>query len=122
MITVVDSGFLTEHESLEHLKIVAEWDFIQNDAVTSNQDKDPPDQHDHGTFVLSTIAGYNVGRLVGPGINVSTSTPSIDYIPAYNAEYLLAKCELVEQEIRVEEDLFNEVILKVDLIYNGYYF
>lgn len=36
-IVVLDSGFRVEHEVFQHLKIAAQWDFIQQDNITSNQ-------------------------------------------------------------------------------------
>ena len=90
-IAVFDTGFRLDHPALHHLQsqIIAEYDFIQMDSVTSNQPGDRSNQDDHGTIVLSVIASYLPDTLMGP---------------AYDAFFLLAKTELEGQELRVEED------------------
>jgi serine protease AprX len=88
-IALFDTGFILEHESLQHIKRIDSWDFIQGDAVVSNQEGDSPSQHNHGTLVLSAIGGYFPGQLIGP---------------AYAAEYVLAKTEDISSERKVEED------------------
>lgn len=89
LIGILDTGFRRDHEALEHVNVVAEYDFIQDDTVTSNEDGDHPSQDMHGTTVLGTIAGYHEGDLIGP---------------AWGAGYLLAKTEIYDQEIEIEED------------------
>lgn len=91
LVLMLDTGYFKEHESIQQDSIVAEWDFINNDEETQNEESDPWGQHDHGTFTLSTLGGYAPGSLIGP---------------AYQARFLLAKTEMVDQEIQVEEDNF----------------
>jgi len=90
-IAVFDTGFRLDHAALQHLQsqIIAEYDFIQMDSITSNQPGDRSDQDDHGTIVLSIIASYLPDTLIGP---------------AYDAHFLLAKTELEGAELHVEED------------------
>jgi len=88
-IALFDSGFLLSHESLQHVKVIASWDFIQGDSVVANGQGDAPSQQNHGTEVLAVIAGYDPMQLIGP---------------AYAAEYLLAKTELITSETHLEED------------------
>ena len=94
-IAVLDSGFDLSHEAFRNINVLAQYDFVNDDSETSDE---PPEddigQDDHGTEVLSIIAGNSPGKLVGV---------------AYAARYLLAKTERVsykgltfEQEI--EED------------------
>jgi hypothetical protein len=89
MIGILDTGFLLDHEAFGRLQVHAQYDFVNDDPVTENEPGDPPGQDKHGTLVLGTIAGYADGYLIGP---------------AWGATYLLAKTEIVGEEIRIEED------------------
>ncbi len=90
-ILILDTGFNTELAVFDSVNIIDEWDFINNDGNTANETdiEIAWGQHDHGTMVLSAIAGYDPGYLVGP---------------AYGSEFLLAKTEDVTSESIVEED------------------
>src|SRR5439155_19284356 len=69
---------------------------VFHDEVASyDPTQDVPGQSIHGTTVLSVIAGYAPGRIIGP---------------AYRADYLLAKTERIGSETRVEEDAWCEAI------------
>jgi len=93
-IALLDSQFDREHESLQHLKVFAEWDFVDDDPVTSYEPEDPTDSRSgHGTMTLSVIAGYRWGQLIGP---------------AYGADYVLGRTELSSSETPVEEDYWVE--------------
>lgn len=89
LIGILDTGFKLDHEALQDVAIEAQWDFVQGDSVVSNEPGDPPGQDMHGTTVLGVIAGHASGRLIGP---------------AWGAKYLLAKTEITNQEIPIEED------------------
>lgn len=89
LIGVIDTGFNLKHKAFEGIKVVAERDFINNDSVTQNEEGDVPSQDFHGTRVLSVLAGNSVGNLIGV-------TPK--------ASFALAKTEIDDQEIRIEED------------------
>lgn len=90
IVGILDSGFdWKEHEALRNNQVIAEHDYVFNDAVTSNQSQDAPDQDEHGTAVFSIIGGFSPGKLIGP---------------AYGAKYILAKTEDVRSETHVEED------------------
>ncbi len=96
LVCMLDTGFERNHKSLRHIEnqILAEWDFINNDSLTSWQEDDPidqvdPDQTDHGTRMLSLIAGYRNSQIIGP---------------AFGASYALAKTEIRLEEIVAEED------------------
>ena len=90
-ILVLDTGFYTEHESINENNILDEWDFINNDPETQNEPGDVDDQHNHGTYILSVIGGAKEGQLYGP---------------AYESNFLLAKTEDLTQEQPIEEDWF----------------
>lgn len=89
IICLLDTGFFLEHEALEHIDLIAEWDFIFRDGNTANEEADSPSQQQHGTEVLSIVGGAMDGKLYGP---------------AYRAGFLLAKTEDTRSETPVEED------------------
>ncbi|KPJ61007.1 MAG: hypothetical protein AMJ46_03190 [Latescibacteria bacterium DG_63] len=89
-IGVLDTGFNLNHEALESTQVVAQWDFINWDSVTSNEPgQDLSYQHNHGTMILGIIGGYKPGIYSGV---------------AFGAEFALAKTEDVSDETPVEED------------------
>ncbi|MCH7755032.1 S8 family serine peptidase [candidate division KSB1 bacterium] len=90
-IGMLDTGFKhTDHEAFENLNVIAEFDFINNDDVTENEEnQDVPGQHNHGTQTLSTVGGFMEGKLIGS---------------AFGASFLLAKTEILQDEIPAEED------------------
>jgi subtilisin family serine protease len=100
VIGVLDTGFARWHEAFNDpghgLQVLAEWDFVRNDA---NAGFDPTDpvvpigqyQHAHGTYILGLLAAYRPGELVGA---------------AYDAAYVLAKTEDIAGEYPAEEDLY----------------
>jgi subtilisin family serine protease len=90
VICVLDSGFQLEHESLRQLEVRGQHDFVNGDDDTSYDPRtDLPSQPSHGTAVLSVLAGYLPGSLIGP---------------AYRSEFLLGKSERIGSELPVEED------------------
>src|SRR6185503_6933689 len=68
-ICMLDTGFLRTHEALVPVNVIAEHDFINDDNVTSNQAGDDPNQHNHGSYCLSLIAGFHSGDLIGPAFD-----------------------------------------------------
>ncbi|NOZ73779.1 MAG: S8 family serine peptidase [FCB group bacterium] len=90
-VLVMDTGFNLTHPAFDSLNVIAQWDVINDDSVCANETAEETNagQHNHGTVVLSAMAGYKPGELIGP---------------AYGAEFLLAKTEIVDQEIELEED------------------
>lgn len=89
LVGVLDTGFRTAHDALQLVDVQGAWDFVGDDELVDNEPGDPATARNHGTMVLSTMAGYQPGQLVGP---------------AYGASVLLAKTEDVAQEVRLEED------------------
>ncbi len=89
LVAMLDAGFNNlQHEALQHLNIVATWDFVNGDPVVS----DEPGQMgngNHGTYTLSALAGFKEGQLIGP---------------AYGADFILAKTENTDYERHIEED------------------
>jgi serine protease AprX len=119
LIGMLDTGFLyKQHEALKRMKVIAEYDFINNDPNTANEldNNDYTTQHNHGTNTLSVIGGYMPGSLIGP---------------AYNADFLLGKTEDIRSETALEEDYWvaglewmesqGVDIISSSLGYNGWY-
>jgi serine protease AprX len=93
-IGIFDTGFNVNPDRYEALGVVSDniidkWDFINNDSIVGPQIGDPPGQIDHGTSMLSLIAGFKDNELIGP---------------AFKAEFALAKTEIIDEEIMQEED------------------
>jgi len=91
LVLMLDTGYFKDHEAIDTSRIVAEWDFIQDDGDTQNDTLDHPQQHNHGTLTASAL---------GAGLD------GVMYGPAYNCDYLLAKTEIYDQEIIQEEDYY----------------
>jgi hypothetical protein len=120
LIASLDDGFdWRNHEALENLKILDEYDFINKDENTfpeKNQKYEDSDyQGGHGTATLSSLAGFKEGKLIGP---------------AFNSEFILAKSEYITTETPMEEDFWLEAaewveakgvdIITSSLIYKDY--
>jgi subtilisin family serine protease len=121
-IGVVDTGFLISHSAFSgpgpgvRLRVVAQWDFVDNDSVVAPEPGDSPVQHEHGTLVLGTVGANRPGELVG-------SAPE--------AEYVLLKAEDEATEYHLEERWFVaalefaeahgcDVITSSVVLYEGY--
>lgn len=97
LIGILDSGFDWQlHNSLKDRNVIAEYDFIFDDSVTSNQTGDNPSQDSHGTYVFSILAGFADSILIGP---------------AFNSSFLLAKTEDVGSETHIEEDNYAAALI-----------
>jgi serine protease AprX len=92
-IAVIDTGFDKEHSVFTKLKVVDEYDFVRGDNNTQSNGQDNAGEQDHGTFVLSILAAWSPGILVGI---------------AHESSYLLAKTERPDIETTQEEDWFIE--------------
>ena len=90
LIGMLDTGFdWKHHESLQNAKVISEYDFINRDSVTSDQENDQPGQHSHGTLTFSVVGGFKDSSLIGS---------------AYGSSFILAKTEDIRSETHVEED------------------
>ena len=91
-VLVLDSGFYLNHEVFDSIDVIGAYDFVDQDSIVFNeQGKDPSNQHNHGTAVLSVIAGFKPDKLIGS---------------AYGAEFILGKTEDLSIEAPIEEDNF----------------
>lgn len=99
VIGLLDTGFNLAHTALEHVEVIAQRDFINDDGNTADKtDQDDPHQDDHGSVILGILAGDAPGQLVGV---------------APRARYLLGKTEVVSRrgivfERQIEEDWWIE--------------
>jgi serine protease AprX len=93
IVAVLDTGFRLAHEAFAQLDVMAQRDFINDDMVVENETGDPAGQHNHGTSVLSLLAGRDPGDYLGVAPDVTV---------------ILAKTEDISQEQPIEEDWFVE--------------
>ncbi|MBN2226070.1 MAG: S8 family serine peptidase [candidate division Zixibacteria bacterium] len=93
ILAMLDTGFRKSHYAFQKAysegRVLAEYDFIFDDGDTQNEEEDNASQHNHGTYIWSTSAGYAPGAVIGP---------------AYGATFILAKTEDVRSEQPIEED------------------
>ncbi len=91
VIGMLDSGFHTTHAALQHLDIVATWDFFHGDENVGYEEgqDEIPWQVDHGTKTLSVMTAFMDGEIVGS---------------AFGASVILAKTEDLADEQPAEED------------------
>lgn len=114
LIAFLDSGYLLSHPSLDSINVIFTYDFIHN--KTSVDDEVNIGQTNHGTACLSACGGFANDTLIGP---------------AYKADYILAKTEVVTSETQIEEDYWVRAadtadVLGADIIssslgYNDWY-
>lgn len=91
IVLMLDTGFYKDHASIQPERILAEYDFLEDDGETQNenQEEGKVGQHDHGTWTYTALGGHQPGQLFGP---------------AYACSYLLAKTESAPGEFQGEED------------------
>lgn len=97
LVGMIDDGFNNHrtHEALKNIHILAEYDFINRDSVTSAQPGENDGGGAHGQYTLSALAGYSPGNLIGP---------------AFGATLMLGKTEVGAFEQPVEEDYYVEAL------------
>ncbi|MGB7062028.1 MAG: S8 family serine peptidase [Candidatus Zixiibacteriota bacterium] len=93
LVCMLDTGFRKDHQAFQPAysegRVLAEWDFVNNDGNTQNEVGDPSSSHNHGTLTWSALGGAASGYLYGP---------------AYGADFIIAKTEDVSMEEPIEED------------------
>jgi subtilisin family serine protease len=93
LVCMLDTGYRKDHQAFQLAyaqgRVLAEWDFINDDGNTQNELGDPSAQHNHGTCTWSALGGAADGNLYGP---------------AYGAYFILAKTEDTSIEQPIEED------------------
>ncbi len=89
LVGLLDTGFRTTHEALAHVPVLAAHDFVNHDDVVDDQAGDPVGSRNHGTEILSSLAGRAPGAMMGP---------------AHGASVVLAKTELIGSDTPIEED------------------
>lgn len=89
-IAYFDTGFIwRENAATDHLNVIGEYDFIEKDSITSQQEGDDPGQWGHGTAVLGVAAALLPDTTVGP---------------AFGANIILGKTEDLRSETPREEE------------------
>ena len=92
-IAMLDTGYYRDHAAFAQLiaegRLLAQYDFINDDGETQDEPGDPEGQHFHGTVTWSIAGGFDEGELIGA---------------AYGADFLLAKTEDTSMEAPIEED------------------
>ena len=93
IVGMLDDGFNNRrvHPAMKGIQVLADSDFVQRDGNTSIAAGEFRGQGDHGSYTLSTLAGFSSGQVVGP---------------AYGASLMLAKTEVDSVEVMVEEDYY----------------
>ena len=95
VVGVQDTGFNLGHDALAHVDVLDEWDFINDDGNTADEDGDMEGQQNHGTSVLSLVAGWDPDMYGGVAPDVTV---------------ILSKTEDTSQEEPIEEDWWVEGI------------
>jgi subtilisin family serine protease len=99
IIAVIDCGFDIAHETYKNpdhpLKITSQWDFVENDWDVIPRPGIHVDNYDHGTIVLSAIASYAPGKMIGT---------------AYEADFILCNAEDGPEEYYLEERWFTAAL------------
>jgi len=92
-LAIHDTGYRKTHDAFAlHFaegRVLAEYDFVYNDANTDYDDDDWASEISHGTKVWSVAGGHDDGNIYGP---------------AYRANFILCKTEDIRSETNVEED------------------
>ncbi len=95
IIAVLDTGFELDHQAFNNskhsIRVLKQWDLVNNDSLTIPEEGDPAEQHYHGSFVLGLIAACMPGQLIGS---------------AYGANFILCKPEDANEEYLLEEKWF----------------
>lgn len=90
LVGMLDTGFRWKnHDAMNKLNVIAEYDFIQKDNNTANEGNDALSQDSHGTSTFSLVGGFKDSILISP---------------AFNADFILGKTEYVPSETNIEED------------------
>jgi hypothetical protein len=102
IIGMMDAGAnYKTHEAFQKLKVLYEYDFVNNDRNVSNETGDPSGHDSHGTKTLAIAGGYKEGQLIGP---------------AFGSEFVLAKTEYIPTETHIEEDNWAKAVEWMDSI------
>ncbi|MEI6090217.1 MAG: S8 family serine peptidase [bacterium] len=93
---MLDNGFKWRNNPfLSVSKVIKEWDFVNSDSITTNEENDPPDQDGHGSAMFSSIAAIEPDSMIG-------MAPKVDFC--------LAKTETILSETHLEEDNYAAAV------------
>lgn len=101
VVGLLDTGFSTEHRVFAHLAVQAEHDFVNDDDNTADEPGDPAGQDEHGTKVLSMLAGLDPDHYAGAAPYVTVLLAKIDNLavddPA-ESDWWVAGLEWIESQ------------------------
>jgi hypothetical protein len=101
VVGLLDTGFSTEHRAFDHLQVQAEHDFVNDDDNTADEAGDPAGQDEHGTKVLSMLAGLDPDHYAGAAPYVTVLLAKIDNLavddPA-ESDWWVAGLEWIEAQ------------------------
>lgn len=119
-LAIIDCGFDLSHKAFNNpqspLKLIDQWDFVNNDNSVLPEKTTHPEQYEHGSYVLGLIAGNVPGEFMG-------SAPSADLMLYHaedgNHEYYLEEywfAAALERAERMGADLVTTSLV----LYGGY--
>lgn len=74
----LDSGFRMTHEAVDHVPVVAAYDFANDDAIVDWEGGDEAGIHAHGTKVAAAALGFESGEMIGASFAASAMLAKID--------------------------------------------
>jgi len=102
VVGMLDTGFHFAHESLDHVPVLAAYDFVGDDTNVDFEPGDAPGSHHHGTQVASAVFGHQPGELVGPAIGASAILARAERIditePVLEEDWWIAGLEFLEAQ------------------------
>lgn len=101
VVGLLDTGFSREHRAFAHLVVQAEHDFVNDDDNTADEAGDPAGQDEHGTKVLSLLAGLDPDNYAGAAPYVSVVLAKIDNLAADDpaeSDWWVAGLEWIESQ------------------------
>jgi subtilisin family serine protease len=89
IVGIIDDGFNNHrtHVALKNIHVLDEYDFIHNITDTQHQPWEDPSQGNHGAGVLSSIAGFDPGNLIGGAYGVSVILAKTEMDSSGNADF-----------------------------------
>ena len=83
LVGMIDDGFNNHsvHSGLKHIRVLAEYDYVQGDTNTSRERDDASGQGDHGAATMSVLGGFENGKLIGSAYGVSMVLTKSEYDP-----------------------------------------
>ncbi|MDE3057225.1 MAG: S8 family peptidase [Bacteroidota bacterium] len=89
VVGIIDDGFNNHrtHVALKNIHVLAEHDFIHNITDTQHQSWEDPSQGNHGAGVLSSVAGFDPGHIIGGAYGISVILAKTEMDSSGNADF-----------------------------------